>query len=207
MGRRWASYWLVIATCLFILPLTASAVMVLPVNLEYMASQADRIFRGKVVAVEDRKDEAGRWAQFITFDVLETFKGDLDSSLTIKQVSAAPSPDNSGHVVTRSLLPGVPQYKVGEEVLVFLSPDSEIGFTTSIGLLQGTFWVSTDAANLKKLRNGVNNAGLLKGMSAQPSYSAKGLSAGNFLAIQSKPDDLNLDQMRTLLQGLLTESE
>lgn len=182
----------------------ARGLMIMPVNLEYMAEHADRIFLGRVVNVEDQFDSDGRWCQLITFEILEPYKGELGKTLTIKQVNPNPIPQSDGSVLTTTSFQGVPQYTVGEEVLVLLSPDSAIGYTTSVGFMQGTFRITTDADGNKQLTNGLQNIGLLKGMQATSAHSAMGLSASTFQGLQSKPGTLTLDQMRQLLGGIVS---
>jgi len=181
----------------------ARGLMIMPVNLEYMAEHSDRIFLGRVVSVADQFDSDGRWCQLITFEILEPYKGELGKTLTIKQVNPNPIPQADGSVLTTSSFQGVPQYKAGEEVLVLLSPDSAIGFTTSVGFMQGTFRVTTDADGNKQLINGLQNIGLLKDMQATPAHSALGLSTSTFQGLQTKPGTLTLDQMRQLLGGIV----
>lgn len=177
--------------------------MVVPVNLEYMTQQADRIFLGQVLQVEDGLDEGGLWSQFVTFEVLEVYKGDLDDTLTIKQINPAgpPGTESAGSV---NLLAGVlPQYHVGQEVVVFLSPDSEIGFTSTIGLMQGTFYVMRDDSGEKIVVNSVQNNGLFKGLAVAALHAAPGLSAERLQALQARPASLGLKNMKAMVKEFL----
>jgi len=199
-------YLAVLVLSLSLLSVRAEAMMVIPLNLEGLTQMADRIFLGTVVSVDNRFDGEGRWCQLITFDVQESFKGDLGTTVTIKQVNLNPLELSDGTVILSTVFRGVPQFEEGETVLVFLNGDSSIGFTTAVGLGQGAFRVKQNAFGHQMLVNDFNNAGLFKGMSVRPSFKAQGINEARMQALQSSPNKLYLDQMRTLLQGL-TSSE
>jgi hypothetical protein len=83
------------------------------------------------------RDGSGLPATWITLDVRRAVKGPGDARLTVKQYGAAePLPDG-----TLTRIAGVPRYAVGEEVVLFLRGESRRGFTSTIGLGQGTFRV------------------------------------------------------------------
>ncbi len=180
----------------------SKATMVLSVNLEQMTETADRIFLGTVQSVEDAYDSDGRWCQFVTFSIIETYKGNLSSNLKIKQVNSKPTDTDDETIVRSTMFQGVPQYKVGEEVVVFLHGDSPIGFTSPVGLSQGAFRVVKDDNGGKKLVNGAGNLGLFKKMKATPALKAQGIDSVRFQALSTSPKDLYLDQMRSMLKAL-----
>lgn len=203
--RRRCGMWgvMVIACICFAFPSVSGAVILAPVNLQYMTQQADRIFLGKVLQVEDDFDEGGLWSQFVTFEIMEVYKGDLGPTLTIKQVSpnAAPGTDTVGLV---NLLAGaLPHYQEGQEVVVFLSPDSEIGFTTTIGLMQGTFYVMKDARGEDIVVNTLQNHGLFKGLSMAALHKSQGLSGDRLQALQERPASFGLQNMKAMVKGFL----
>ena len=57
----------------------------------------------------------------------------------------------------------MPQYKVGEEDVIFLSGESDVGLTAPIGIWQGKFDVKTSSTGEKLVVNGTGNRGLLRG--------------------------------------------
>lgn len=118
---------------------TGHSTMVLSMNLDQMSQIADRIVLVKVLSSDHGSDENGRWSNFVTFFVEEVFKGDVTvgSILKIKQVSQKPKEGQDGNVIMGTLFRGVPEYKEGEEILLFLNGDSAIGFTSPVGLGQG----------------------------------------------------------------------
>ena len=116
-----------------LLPERLGATTVRQVSLPQMIRAADRIFVGKVVAVESRRDEHGLPATYVTFAVTETIKGPPGKQVTIKQIGGRPG--------TLPAIPGLPTYTVGEVVLLFLHRDSQYGFTSPVGLHQGKWKV------------------------------------------------------------------
>jgi hypothetical protein len=186
----------------------AHAIMVLSMNLEQMTGLADRIFLGTVLSSDDAFDEDGRWCNFVVFSVTEAFKGDVTAGteLKIKQVSQKPMEGLDGSVFSSTLFLGVPQYKVGEEILVLLAGDSAIGFTSPVGLSQGAFRVVVNEIGDKMVVNDAGNKGLFKKMTVQSALKARGISEARFQALISNPKAFHLDQMRSFLK-VLTESK
>ena len=101
------------------------ATTVRQLTLEEMIKAADRIFVGKCLSVESRRDERGVPATYATFQVIERIKGKLGDTITIKQFGGAPPG------VLK--IPGMPTYQAGEKVLLFLHPPSQYGFTSPVG--------------------------------------------------------------------------
>jgi hypothetical protein len=120
----------------------ARATMVVPVSLARVTDLAARIVQATVLEVRSGRDDAGLPATWITLAVTRTLKGPHSDRITIKQIGvAAPLPDGT---ITR--IAGMPQYRAGEEVVLFLHGDSRRGFTSPVGLGQGTYRVSRGAA-------------------------------------------------------------
>jgi hypothetical protein len=108
------------------------------VNLAEMTSSAGRIVHGRVAEVR-----AGRHPQyqqfevtFVTLDVIEMLKGAAAGRVTFMQYAGGDGMVRNSHM---------PQYKVGEEVVLFLYPESRYGLTSPIGEGQGKFLVRKDA--------------------------------------------------------------
>ncbi len=109
--------------------------MTIRLSLEQVVSAADRAFVGRVVAVRSGRDRAGLPSTWVTFSVMEAIKGVRGSKVTIKQIGAA-EPLSDGSVYR---IPGVPSYKPGDEMVLFLAGKSPAGFSSPIGLSQGKF--------------------------------------------------------------------
>lgn len=120
--------------------LQAAATSVLPVSLQHMTTAAEVIFHGIATSNEVRHDpQSDRVATFTTFEVIETIKGDVGATHTIKQIGGQLPGSN-----VRMVIHGVPRFSVGQEYVVFLPKASSIGFSSPIGLSQGKF-------NIRKL--------------------------------------------------------
>jgi hypothetical protein len=136
----------------------ARAASVLPLNLEELAGHGDRVFVGRVIAVVRASDsQHGFPVRYTTFDVLRKIKGPLADRLTIKQVA-------SGIAGQRSIVPGAGRFRRGDEMLVFLYPDSSLGFTSPVGLFQGQLPIVTDPAGKKLVVGEFTPGRLLNGL-------------------------------------------
>ncbi|VAW50880.1 hypothetical protein MNBD_GAMMA06-1793 [hydrothermal vent metagenome] len=133
--------------------LPVAATSVLPVTLEQLSIRANIIFYGKVVRNEVKKDaQSGQIATFTTFEVIDLIKGNTGASHTIKQLGGKHE-DSHTHL----LIYGVPQFSVDQEYVVFLPKKSSLGFSSPIGLQQGSFSVNTQNGE-KIVGNGSNLA-------------------------------------------------
>lgn len=145
---------------LFSLP--AAATSLLPISLDNIAARAERIFHGKVIANEVRRDPiSGNIATFTTFEVIESVKGETDLTHTIKQIGGE-MPGGGA----RQVIHGVPRFSTGQEYVVFLPKASSLGFASPIGLSQGKF----DVHNVDG-RPVINNRRARAAVTASPQQS------------------------------------
>jgi hypothetical protein len=163
---------LVVIGLVMFLTSIASAAMVLQMNLNDLASNADKIIRGTVLGMQLGTVEAGgAELPMITYRI--RIRDDLKST-------AGSGGSYGGHVVTISMLGSVKgpsgqggvQYvggfkpeliDVGQEYLLFTTRPSSIGLSTMVGLSQGAFKIMTiDKEDY--VVNGLNNQGLFRGM-------------------------------------------
>lgn len=151
---------LCLALNIFCLP-TASATSILPVSLEQLSTRAALIFYGRVISNESRKDEqSGRIATFTEFEVIDLIKGKTGATHTIKQIGGHLK--DSGTIVH---IYGVPEFLTGKEYVVFLPGKSRLGFSSPLGLQQGSFDVIT-AGGQQVVSNG-------RRLSAQPEQASR----------------------------------
>ena len=111
-------------------------------SLEAVTAEAGHIVHGTVVDVRSGRDERGIPATWITLDVARTVKGRRASQLTVKQFGAI-EPLGDGAI---GGVPGLPRYRAGEDVVLFLRSESAHGFTSPVGFDDGVYRVRTDAA-------------------------------------------------------------
>jgi len=133
-------YLIIFSLALNLLSLPAAwATSTLPISLEQLSTRASLIFYGKVISNEVKKDElSGRIATFTEFEVIDLIKGKTGTRHTIKQIG--------GHLQetgTFVRVHGVPEYEVGNSYVVFLPEKSKSGFSSPLGLHQGSFNIVT----------------------------------------------------------------
>lgn len=146
----------------------AYATKVKSVNLEQMVQGADRIFIGTCVAVEDGTVPGTEIPiTTYTFSVSERIKGVMGGTLTVRQFGVR-EPRIQGDQALVQRIPGMPVYRVGQEVVLFLVSDSSLGLTSPVGLFQGAFTVE-EREGKKVLQNGNQNLGLFKDLSKEES--------------------------------------
>lgn len=102
-------------------------------NLSEMVGYADRVFYGKCVAAESKLDpDSGVTVREYRFHVIENLKGvRTGEEVLVRQLMTMGSQGPS--------IPGIPSYRKGQELLLFLHADSRLGLTSPVGMQQGTF--------------------------------------------------------------------
>jgi len=171
------------------------AVVVKQMNLEDVVTSSRYIFAGRCAGSEIRHDaETGRQVVFVKFTVAQMIKGEEVDEITFKMSRVAVDMGN------------VPTFARGEEVILFLYGKSDVGFTSPVGLAQGTFSVLSSSTGEKVVVNGNNNSSLLQGIDT--TKYAKRTTGPSFLAAldrvaphQSGPIDYQT--FITLVEGMV----
>ena len=132
---------------------SASATSLLPITLEQLSTRATLIFYGEVLSNQVKQDEqSGHIATFTEFKVIDLIKGATGNTHTIKQIG--------GDLKDRKMalrIHGVPKFQTGNNYVVFLPTKSKLGFSSPLGLHQGSFSVAT-IDNEQIVSNGRNFA-------------------------------------------------
>ena len=194
MNRR--SHHVVIATAVIMLLVgsTALATSVLKMSLRDLAKNSDTIVLARVEDESARYDANKEIYTYITLRVLDPVKGlkaehgkkaTAQELITIRQIGGI-----VGNIA--SIVPGMPKFTKGEEVVVFLSKKDVNGYPWVMGLQQGKYSVSTDDNGIKHVRNELEDLGLVN---SDGSLSTG--KAGAPMPLQAFLDgirtDLNLD--------------
>lgn len=109
------------------------------VNIREMVDISGTIFYGRCLSAVDSVNESRLSVRTYRFLVLDGLKNATDGQIVeFRQVASA------GRGVT---IPGLPQFRKGQELLLFLHGESKSGFTSPVGLQQGVF-------HAQKLENG-----------------------------------------------------
>ncbi len=138
----------------------ATATTVQKFTVKELAKKSESIVLARV------EDEASRWDEgrkeiytYITLRVLESVKGEKAQAATKGnkgiQDEAVITIRQLGGTVDKiiSHVPGMPSFRKGEEVVVFLSAKDRTGYPSVMGLQQGKYSVITDEKGQKHVRN------------------------------------------------------
>ncbi len=156
MNRSAATLWIV-RTLLFVglagLALPALASQIRPLNLEELTDRADRIFSGRCVAVRVARDpELDRDVTIVTVAVTRAVKGEIHGQVVFKMLGRQEvgEPEATG-------VEGLPRFRRGEEVILFLYGDSPAGLTSPVGFGHGKFSVTKDKKGQRQAINAFAN--------------------------------------------------
>jgi len=128
-------------------------------NLEEMTQRSARIFSGRCLQIRVEHDPSINIdVTSVKFAVGRTVKGRHDRTVTIR-IADSTRPGAPGSQVV-----GMPTFKVGEEVVLFLYGESRAGLTSPVGFGQGKFTVVTDKKGRRYASN-VQNGTLFSGLS------------------------------------------
>jgi hypothetical protein len=129
----------------------AWATTMVPISLEQLSNRASLIFYAEVISNKVKKDEqSGRIATFTEFKIIDLIKGKTGSTHSIKQIGG--TLESTG---TTLRIHGVPKFQAGNKYVVFLPEKSSLGFSSPLGLHQGSFTVS--AVNGEQIVNSGRN--------------------------------------------------
>jgi len=128
-----------IATVALLVPGLALAASVLPLDLDGIIDRSGVAFEGRCIDTHSEIDpSSNQIVTLTTFEVKDALKGAPSNPYTIKQLGG-----EVGGVVNR--IDGVPSFTVGEDYVVFLPGVSQLGFSSPVGLAQGSFSVKQQA--------------------------------------------------------------
>ena len=171
---------LVLATTV-VQPLAATTM--LQMDLAELTERAGRIFRGTVVDVEQGSIQIGGGelpAVTYRFKVDDLFKGEADvvkgdeAMIEIRMVGSIKAAAPAGDYARLNTFRDVPKLTMGSDYLLFMTPQSEVGLSVSVGLGQGAFNIfPVDKQDFAV--NGFNNGGL--GLDASGPVAYNDLSA------------------------------
>ncbi len=137
-----------------------------PMTLEELVRSAGTILTGRVLDV--REERHPRYPYLIvtrvTLSVERAFKGGTRASsgrFTFRQIGG----------LTRFRIFDLPRYQVGEELVLFLYPESAYGLTSPVGGMAGKFRVFVDPqTNRRLIANGFGDLGSPHGPAVRFEY-------------------------------------
>ena len=150
MNRVRRTVVLAIAALALLTASFAAATTVQKMSLNDLAKKSDAIVLASVDDVSARYDANKEIFTYVTLRVLEPVKGPKkDDLITIRQLGG--TVDNIA-----SIVPGTPNFRKGEEVVLFLTGKDGAGYPWVMGLQQGKYTVTTDEKGLKSVRSDVD---------------------------------------------------
>jgi len=165
----------------------ASATTVQKFTMQELSKKSDAIVMAKVEDQSSRQDAGNKEIYtYITLSVLESVKGAKgEKTMTIRQLGGS-----VGNLI--SVVPGMPNFKNGEEVVLFLSAKDREGYPWVMGLQQGKYSIVTDDNGLKHVRNELDG---LRRLSPDGSMSESKVSSEQPLGafLDGIKSDLNID--------------
>ena len=134
----------------------ASATTVQKFSLQDLTKKSNAIVMAKVEDQSSRQDPSNKEIYtYITVSVLQSVKGAQgEKTITIRQLGGT-----MGNLI--SVVPGMPSFKNGEEVVLFLSAKDGAGYPWVMGLQQGKYSIVTDENGLKHVRNELDGLRML----------------------------------------------
>ena len=149
-----------------LLAVDARALTLADLNLVDLLRDSNSIIAGRVSSVTDGVDPSGLPYTEITVAIRETLRGSEQGSYTFRQFGLIePRLSADGTRMMLPAPPGIPRYKDGEEVLLFLSPAAEwTGLRSTLGLGTGRFVVGPG-----RIENDLANEGLFRNVSLDTS--------------------------------------
>ncbi len=133
----------------------AAATTVEKMSLRDLAKKSDAIVLARVEDESARYDSNKEIFTYITLRVLEPVKGPKkDDVITIRQM---------GGTVDKiaSIVPGMPVFRKGDEVVLFLTQKDGAGYPWVMGLQQGKYSVTADERGQKHVRNEIGELNLV----------------------------------------------
>ena len=127
------------------LPVTAS--LVLECGFRSLHQKAGTLFHGKCLERKEVVDGKPLPYTEYTFEVIQAVKGCRDGqgkllkTITVRHAGTTKARPRTDGLVEVPLRFGVPEYAVGEEVVLFLTRESRLGLCAPVGLTQGKFSV------------------------------------------------------------------
>ncbi|MDF1836809.1 MAG: hypothetical protein P1V35_02975 [Planctomycetota bacterium] len=147
------------------IPSSAQAGTAIRMEVEGLVDNADRIVQGRISGRRTLRDQAGRVVTDYEMQVERTFLGQPDVQRTIR-IPGGVTADGRGLV-----LPGMPEIRVGEEVVLFLNGE---GMQMPTGMAQGKYRVLSDGQGTQRVMSRTGSLELM---------GASGASCGGVTAM------------------------
>ncbi len=173
------------------------ALTVRPMNVEELIVHAERIFLGTVTKVYSEHVPGRPPAMVTQFKVLEVYKGMMGAEVLSRQLA------RKGPLGELVPMVAMPQFALGETAVVFLTGESSLGFSSPLGLKQGTFRMVGKTPDQSVFLNGRKNHRLFSNITHSKTRAlAERIQSA---PLKKKHPGLSLKELRDLIQVRLEE--
>lgn len=144
-----------LATCALAPLLRATSIV--PMSLQELTSRAQLVVEGRALEQWSQWDNSEHLIYTYTrFAVTRTLKGQATGTIVVRQMGGSAG----GYT---QIVSGVHHWQTGDQAVLFLRPSvANDGSLAVVGLMQGNFRISYNAAGSATVSNGVPAASLLK---------------------------------------------
>lgn len=182
----------------------AAASLVVQLDLVSLHSRAGTLFHGRCTGRQEFPEAKPFPYTEYTFTVIDAVKGCRDGggkaleTLTIRHAGTRAGYVRPDGLEVAPLRLGLPEHEVGEEAILFLTPESRLGLSAPVGLTQGKFKVLRKDGRAT-VKNELGNCGLLEKVEAA---SFRGLRDEDLQSLRGGKDGIELDRFLQLLRSV-----
>jgi len=168
-------------------------------NLADLVGDSYTIVAGRVVEVRNEPHPQYRniHTVVVTLDVADVWKGMAGRQFTFR-VFVDDSLDEQASL----------GYRVGQQVLLFMTQPSQIGMSSPAGLEQGRFRIQQDGQGNRVAVNGMSNLGLFRNVTQKaPKLSAQVSEPARRILAQHRSGPIPYDTLKEMVLALVTNSQ
>jgi hypothetical protein len=164
--------------------------------------RAATLFHGKCMARNEVRDGKPIPYTEYTFQVIRAVKGCRDSlgkaqeKIVVRHAGTRSGQIRPDGLEAAPLRLGLPEYEVGEEVVLFLTRESRLGLCAPVGLAQGRFSVVRDGGR-RLVKNSMGNRGLLSRLGTA---SVRDMSEAELEALKAGEGRLEIERFLDLCE-------
>jgi hypothetical protein len=171
----------------------AAQFMTRQVNLAYLVQRADVIVQGRVKSV--RHESLPGYSNIptveVTLAVEDMMRGPSGGTYTFREIRLGIRPKGKKQ-----------DYRVGQQLLLFLPSPSQYGLSSPIGMEQGRFHISRGAKGRPEIVNELGNAGLFKNVEQALNKAGQKLTAAQSRTVAAERGTARLDEFLSLVGKL-----